>query len=586
MECLICQRNFSSEKAMNMHVKQSHNLANYEDYYNKYIYPIDNIIFIDRVVEKSVECKLCGSKFESIQSISNHLRFNHKDYTIKQYYDEFIRGENEGVCQCGCETRFLNIAMGYNSYCSNSCIGKHSDIIHKKSETCLVHHGVDNPMKSEMIKDKYKSNNFKKYGHEWPMQRSEVIDKTRSACMVRYGVDYPPKVKSVRDKVISTCLQKYGVKSPLDIETNRNISYIQRKSESYNNFCRFSDVVIPLFTFDEFVYGDRPDEMYKWKCVSCGYEFEFVYSCGRTPRCLKCHPYISSYCETEVFDFVESITFDHRLVRNNRSLIPPYELDIIDHTVKIAIEYDGLYWHSEKQLGDNQYHYNKLKMTNAVNYRLIHIFEDEWLNKQNIVKSRLKSIFGKIDHRIYARKCIIKEISHSDKKSFLNNNHIQGNDISAVYLGCYYENDLCGVMTFSKLRRALGHRHQVDNWELSRYCSLLDCSVVGGASKLLSYFIKNYQPKYIISYADMRWSDGGLYKSLNFRLDHISTPGYWYVDKNNNRVHRYAYRKNQLYKIFGDSYDDALTEWENMKLNGYDRIWDCGNMVFHLEISE
>ena len=277
------------------------------------------------------------------------------------------------------------------------------------------------------------------------------------------------------------------------------------------------------------------------------------------------------------FEYVKKL--DENIKNQDRTIIPPLELDIVSEKHKIAIEIDGLYWHSEISGKKNKfYHSVKRKNTNNCGYKLIQIFEDEWIEKQKIVKSRLKNSFNQNKRKIYARKCIVKELPTEIKSKFLKKYHIQGNDRSNIHLGLFYKNRLVSVMTFNPYRIALGNSAKNNCYELTRFCSILNFSIIGGASKLLKYFEKNYKPTEIISYADKRWSDGNLYNKLGFNLVGTTQPNYWYIVKNQ-RKHRFAYRKSELQKLL-KQYDNNLSEWDNMQLNGYDRIWDCGSLKF------
>ena len=138
-------------------------------------------------------------------------------------------------------------------------------------------------------------------------------------------------------------------------------------------------------------------------------------------------------------------------------------------------------------------------------------------------------------------------------------------------------------MTFRKLNIAKGSKSEINTYELDRFCSNYNFRVVGIASKLLKYFINNYNPIKIISYADRRWSDGNLYKRLGFNFVHNTDPNYWYITENG-RIHRFNFRKSELNKKL-EHFDPNLTEYQNMLNNGYCRIWDCGNMKFELGVS-
>ena len=207
---------------------------------------------------------------------------------------------------------------------------------------------------------------------------------------------------------------------------------------------------------------------------------------------------------------------------------------------------------------------------------LIHIFEDEWLNKKEICKSRIINKLM-LSERIYARKCNIINVSKEITKKFLDDNHIQGNVNSSLNYGLEYKGELVSLMTFGKLRKNLGRSSISDSYELLRFCNKIGYSVIGGASKLFSFFKEKNNPSYIVSYADIRWSNGNLYEQMKFTLSHISKPNYFYVI-NNERKNRFGYRKDVLVKKYGCSIDD--TEHNFCKNKGWYRIYDCGTKVY------
>lgn len=294
--------------------------------------------------------------------------------------------------------------------------------------------------------------------------------------------------------------------------------------------------------------------------------------------CPKCSAGRSSH-EKEIGEFLtkHGIPFDE----NNRTVLNGKEIDFLINN-KIGIEVNGIYWHSELSGKNKDYHLDKTVRCNKLGIRLIQIFENEFIDKKRLVFSRLKSIFGLNRYSLYARKCVVKEIDGGLKNKFLNKYHLQGQDYTAqVNLGLFYKNRLVSVMTFSRPRVALNSRDE-DNrrFELSRFCSLSSFNVKGAAGKLLSFFEKKYQPKSIVSYADRRWSDGNLYNVLNFKHTHNSNPSYYYFKNSTYKLqHRFSFRKSVLEKKL-PNFDNNLSEWENMQNNGYNRIWDCGCMVF------
>lgn len=324
--------------------------------------------------------------------------------------------------------------------------------------------------------------------------------------------------------------------------------------------------------------------LFDWHCNKCGNDFsayldQNLITREHLPaRCLNCHPIScgTSKYEYEVADFLRNECHVDDVLMHDRTIINPYEIDIIVPSKSIGIEYDGLYHHSEIGGGKPKtYHSFKTNEAKKHGYQLIHIFEDEWLNKRLIVESRLKSIFGVIDKKIYARKCIVKNVDSSLTKKFLNENHLQGWSNSSINLGLFYNDMLVALMTFGKPRY-----NKECEWELIRYCSSLDTQVIGGAGKILKAFEIQYHPNSLLSYADYRWSNGKMYESLSFKLDHISEPNYWYI-KNTicGRFSRVKFQKFKLKKMF-NNFDDSLSEVENMRNNGFDRVFDCGNLVY------
>lgn len=276
-----------------------------------------------------------------------------------------------------------------------------------------------------------------------------------------------------------------------------------------------------------------------------------------------------SKAEKEIIEYVNSFGFNFN--KTKRILNLNYELDGYDETTNIAIEYCGLYWHSEAMNKHKNYHFQKWKECYEKNITLLTIFENEWMYKQEIVKSILSTKLGKNTNKIYARKCEIKEIKHI--KQFYEHNHIQGHVNSSINLGLFYENELVCALSFSKPRF---NKHY--QFEITRFCNKLYTNVVGGFSKLFSYFIKQYNPESILTYADLRYSNGELYRNNGFKYLGLSPPNYWYT-KEYNLESRVKYQKHKLQKIL-PVFDPTLSEKENMLNNKFNIIWDCGNAKY------
>ena len=289
--------------------------------------------------------------------------------------------------------------------------------------------------------------------------------------------------------------------------------------------------------------------------------------------CPKCS-HIISEAENKIFEFIKLLVYTEQRVRD---IIPPYELDIYIPYKKIAIEYNGLLWHSERYNKDKKYHLNKTLECERQGIRLIHIFEDEYIFHKEIVLSKIKQFLGQNGQleKISARKTIVKEITKIDAESFLNKNHLQGFVTSTVYFGCFNktDNELVAVMTFKR------ERNDCNRWELTRFATDISKHCIGVGGKLFSNFVKVYNPSYVKSFADRRWTldkDNNLYTKLGFKLDKILKPDYRYVVKNE-RIHKFNFRKDKILRHYpNNGLTSDMTEKEMTDKLGFYRIWDCG----------
>jgi hypothetical protein len=283
-----------------------------------------------------------------------------------------------------------------------------------------------------------------------------------------------------------------------------------------------------------------------------------------------------SYAEKEIMDFIKN-HYQGEIINGYRGFDKQKEIDIYLPDIKLGFEYNGLLWHSSKYMENNTM-LNKLNIVESCGIKLINIFEDEWINKKNICKSRILNILGK-SNKLYARKCLIKEIPYKEAKEFLNKNHIQGAVASKYNISLMYNGEIVSLMTFGNLRKNLGYTNKEGSFELLRFCNKLNISVIGGASKLFKYFIEKYNPFEIISYADRRWSQGNLYEKLGFNFINNTKPNYSYIDgKKQIRINRFNLRKNILVEKY--KCPENMTEVNFCESIGLYQLFDCGNKKY------
>ena len=511
-----------------------------------------------------------------------------------------------------------------NKYCSHSCATKSNERVslEKRKQTCLEKYGVEHPSQNLQIKEKIKQTNLEKYGYEshnsseiikekktkillgkygiknvsqieevqekkkqnyldkygvvYPFQNKEIQEKIKQKNLEKFGVENPAQNKEINNKIKQTNLDRYGVENPLQ---NKDIRVKVRKTLFKNTYFKlkekFKDRMEFLFSLED--YGGTKDSKYNFKCLDCNSIFEGFLLNGLLPRCPICNPIIKGFSkvEKEVVDWLISLNINN-VIERDKSSIPPYELDIYLPDYKIAIEFNGLYWHSEINGSKNkQYHLEKTEQCLEKEIQLIHIFEDEWLDKQEIIKSIILSKLG-LCVKMYARDFFFDEVNKKIGQDFLEKNHLQGSNLRITHFyGLYYCNDLIQIIGIGKSR----YNENYD-YELIRSCTVLNTTVIGGFEKLM----KNSPLQgSIISYVDRRYFNGNSYK--NWEYIGKTESNYFYI-KNHCfvRESRLKYQKHKLPKLFPDVYDINLTEWEIMQLAGYDRIWDCGNLVYKINL--
>lgn len=477
------------------------------------------------------------------------------------------------------------------TYCSKSCANRNPTVIQKiiasQIKTYTIKYGM-HPMKTAETKGNLRASVREKYGVDWISQKDgwyetvkannlqshglehyNNIEKIKQTCMERYGVENYKQTEEYKEKYKKTCLEKYGVPHASMGQNFKNEHYLTTfgKFLMHPKFINFT----PQFSVDD--YKGTSYSPYEFQCKRCGTIKSYSIDDGKFPICPSCDKNNCSTFQNEIYEYIKSIVGNHTIIGlNDRTILKPKELDIVIPSLNIAIECDGVLWHSELFGRKNKmYHLQKTSACTSLGYRLIHIFDNEWRNKQEIVKSILTSILEKSTSSLYARKCNVSEISSRNCTDFLNQNHLQGADHSSIKLGMFNDGQLVSVMTFMKSR----FDSKIE-YEMGRFCNKLGLHVTGGASKLFSYFLKIHRPISVVSYNDRRYFDGQVYINLGFNFVGNTSPNYFYVvDNYQNIQNRMSWQKYKLENKLPGFYP-SLSEWENMKANGYDRIWDCG----------
>ena len=284
-----------------------------------------------------------------------------------------------------------------------------------------------------------------------------------------------------------------------------------------------------------------------------------------------------SQAELQLLDFIrnECSNYGYIVESGNRDILNGKELDIYIPNLKLAIEYNGSFWHDADVKGIN-YHYNKSHDAAVSGVRLIHIFDYEYMvsDGKNNIEKYLKNILNGHKRVINGRDCTVGEISKSEAEEFLNNNHLQLWVPSSIYIGLKFNNELIEVMSFGKPR--FNNEYEIEMYRLAtKYGTIVN----GGTEKLFKHFINRYNPKSIISYCDISKFTGAVYTRLGFKNIGISAPNYRWVNPSNmDVISRYKAQKSKLVKQ-GLGLENQ-TEDEIMRSMGYNKVYDCGNIRY------
>lgn len=386
---------------------------------------------------------------------------------------------------------------------------------------------------------KIKNTTFKKYGVTSLLQKSETYMKKK------YGVANASQLEFVQKKKKSNAIKNYGVLS-------------QQKHLTADAVGKLSNI--------EYLSSTPKSKIYSETRISQSHLSKIFRQHGLdVPR-----------AETEVSDYLHQISPQTIIMKNQRKILQnKFELDIFLPEYNLAIEYNGLYWHSELNDVDKKYHQNKWKHSMEKGINLLQIFENEWIDqgKNDIWKSMISNRLG-LNKKIYARNTIVKEITTSQAKKFLSENHLQGYANSSIKFGLFYLDELIQVMTFRRPRFCEKYDYEIIRLATKKYYH-----VVGGASKLFKAFLKQNQNKSVISYADLRYATGNVYKSMGFQEINITQPNFWVIENWKTVHNRMMFQKHKL-KTKLEFFNEEISAWQNLKNNGFNRIWDAGNKVF------
>jgi len=395
------------------------------------------------------------------------------------------------------------------------------------------------------------------------------------------------KYRYVKDNIKNT-LQKVEIICPKhEIFRQRIDQHLYRKAgcpKCYNDN-RSSYLLVDQNDFISRC-NEKHDHKYDYSLVNySGYKNKIIIICPEHGEfeqiagdhvigsgCPKCY---SNQYESELIGL-----FDNHGINYNycdRNIITPYELDFYIPTKKLAIEFNGWFWHSynhkesKKQIFKHQ---NKTITCENLGIRLVHINEHVWKQRKEIYLGIINNHL-KHNNKIYARKCSIVQLNFKEYKEFMDKNHLHGCVSASIRIGLTHDNKLVSSMGFVK-----SPKNEYD-YEIARFATIMGVTVVGGASKMFKEFIRLVGKAKVLTFADADISNGKVYSKLGFKCKGLTKPNYFYI-KRNVVLSRMSCQKHRLHNLL-DDFDPELTEYQNMFNNGYRRFWNSGNYKYVYE---
>lgn len=478
---------------------------------------------------------------------------------------------------CGKPTPFLDYTRGFQRCCSSKCATNDPTFREKSKQTNLRKYGVEHASQNKDIKKKIVDTTVSRHGGMGNASESTKA-KQHSTMLDKYGTTHALQVDGVWEKARQTCLERYG-----SVWASQNEEISKKISNGLLKAAKRDDIVSAFRTSEgEIRYICKCPHSECTKCEERLYEISASRYFNRkkdlSEPCTHILPEMKEHSTGTTGEiYIRKIVGEtnNEVIYNDRTILGGQELDIYIPELKLAIEYNGVYWHSD-YIKSPSYHVNKFKKCAQKGIQLIQIWEDQFKTKAEAVANIIRSKCGLYKTRCYARNTEITELSPQDANVFYNKYHLQGAVNGSCHYGLKYGEALVAAASFGKGRYS-------DGWELLRFCVASDYQVVGGAGKLLKHFINTYKPTKVISYSSNDISDGSLYKKLGFEKAGESQ-SYWYIDKTYKRYHRSNFTKGTLVKK--GWLNDGETEATTMKSHGFIRIYDSGQTKWVLNLDK
>lgn len=513
--------------------------------------------------------------------------------TIAEKVYRYLHPQTLPTCEHGREQRFISIHKGYG-FCGRAgvCACAHSSVSQKVSESkqSLT------AQQQQQISNKRQRTNQQRYGvsntAQTPQARQrhaetyadadrvqQINQQAKNTKLLRYGdAGY-----NNRSKAQQTLEHAHGVRNPMQIPAVAKKSATTRRKNwdpqvllcaNYDRITAnvLDQLELEVLTPREQYHGVASRPEWLFRCIHCNNQFRKRFDYASLPRCKSCYPAQPRYQSKQELEILEYVREIHSgaVISGDRSLIAPYEVDILIPKANLALEFCGLYWHCELSSGRGRlYHRRKMDQLREQGIRLITVFSDEYEQRPHVVKSIIAGLLGANSQpAVHARKCTAAEITAAQAKQFHDCHHVQGStNTASSHWALIHNSEPVLVMSFRRTGKG--------TWELSRMSSC--ARVRGGATKLFEHWVAQVDPVSVTTFADLRWSQGDVYQVMGFQQAGEVPPMQSYVIGYQTRVPKRTFSKARL---VAEGHDPKHSEWEILQNQGVDRIWDCGKIKY------
>ena len=490
---------------------------------------------------------------------STRSRFNILIQTLNKVLDEFnikkhSKGEN---VKLGCLEKYGVInpsqTQQYKDKIINRSKEQRDQIANKRKKTNLAKYGKEHILQTEFGQQHRKQTCIERFGEDNIFKTEEFDLKRRQTNQEKYGADFPMQTDTYKENYRKVCLEKYGVDNYFKTEAfraDRETQILDKISDEFKDVFYDRDASINFLKSNDLGVLELSEYFQvSWPTIQAWILrhdlFRYVKHCK------------SNYENIIAKSFPEFTTNKRTILGNGQ------ELDFYCAEKNLAIEFNGDYWHCDLNKPDKNYHLNKSLLAQDSGIRLIHIYEHEWQNPsvRKILISMVNIALGKLDNKIYARNCEVREISNKEAKPFNEANHLQRHRNAQVTYGLFYKGELVQLMSFSKTKWNRNLKGDND-WEIIRGCPGSNNIVVGGVSKLFKHFIREYDPDSVFSYCDFNKFDGKGYEAIGMKFIGYTGPDKYLLLRNGQVVPRNP------------------SKYKELKEKTIANIWGCGSKKY------